>query len=259
MQCAFIKKNGQQCSRAPSKKLENRQHCWQHQPKKEESEIEDNEKKEESEIEDNEKKEESEEKDHKMIRLPSGESASCWIKCYDQLPSDIMMDDETFNRIWQLHPTELGKGKMFGKPITFQRYTQTYGQDYYYRGTNHQSQPITDPYLQTLLDWVGQHSKLPYKGILINWYQDGNHYIGDHSDNEKGLMPLSPIYSFSFGQERDFVITSKDKSYRKVIPMKHNSLIIMGGAMQKHYKHGVPKQTTCPKSRINITVRLFKE
>ena len=256
MQCAFIKKNGQQCSRAPSKKLDNRQYCWQHQPKKivdddEKTEIESNEK---TEVESNE----VEEKDHTMIQLPSD---GCWVKCYDQLPSEIMMDDQTFDRIWQLHPTDLGKGKMFGKPITFQRYIQTYGQDYFYRGTNHQSQSITDPYLQTLVNWVGQHSNLPYKGILINWYQDGNHYIGDHSDNEKGLVPLSPIYSFSFGQERNFVIKSKDKSYQTIIPMKHNSLIIMGGEMQKHYKHGVPKQavSTCPKSRINITVRLFKQ
>src|ERR1700722_1933303 len=31
--CVFIKKTGQQCSRPPSKKLADRQHCWQHQPK----------------------------------------------------------------------------------------------------------------------------------------------------------------------------------------------------------------------------------
>jgi len=77
-------------------------------------------------------------------------------------------------------------------------------------------------------------------------------------DDEPGLVKNSAIYSFSFGQARDFVVKSKDKTFRKVFKMVDNSLIIMGGEMQKYYKHSVPKRSVkkCAKTRINMTMRL---
>ena len=40
--------------------------------------------------------------------------------------------------------------------------------------------------------------------------------------------------------------------------MPNNSLIIMGGEMQKYYKHSVPKRSVkkVAKTRINMTMRL---
>ena len=66
-------------------------------------------------------------------------------------------------------------------------------------------------YLKKILKWVNKHSGLSYKQILCNWYENGNHYIGPHSDDETQLVKNSAIYSFSFGQERDFVIKSKKR------------------------------------------------
>lgn len=98
-----------------------------------------------------------------------------------------------------------------------------------------------------------------YQQLLINWYQDGDHYIGPHSDDESQLVKNSAIYSFSFGQTRDFVIKSKELDYKMVLELTNNSLIIMGGEIQKYYTHQVPKRSIkkCPNRRINITSRLF--
>jgi alkylated DNA repair dioxygenase AlkB len=159
------------------------------------------------------------------------------------------------------YPVEYGKIKIMGKEINTPRWQQPYGRDYNFSGMNHSALPINDEYLVKLLEFVNNHSGKQYNGILINWYQNGYHYIGKHSDDEKSLIKDTPIYSFSFGQERDFRITSKKKEIDPIsIKLKNNSLIIMGGKMQEHYYHEVPKRSlsSAPNRRINVTLRAFK-
>lgn len=225
--------------------------------------------------------------------LPEGDSK---VMVYPSLPEKLSLNDtpkeglsETnFKKLWSLHPEEYGTVKMYGNEIATPRWQQTFGQDYYFSGMTHKAVPLEDDFLKTLLAFVNKHSLkyglreesegrslLEYKQVLVNWYEDGNHYIGKHSDNESQLVPNSAIYSFSFGQERDFVITSKKSrrdtpssesqrdtalQYRKVITMPTNSLLVMCGEMQKYYKHEVPKRalSKCPDPRINVTMRLFE-
>ena len=48
-----------------------------------------------------------------------------------------------------------------------------------------------------------------FNHVLINWYNDGSHYIGPHSDSEAQIVEDSPIVSVSLGQERTFRIRYK--------------------------------------------------
>lgn len=187
-----------------------------------------------------------------------------WYAYDNNLPSNLKLDEEGFEKIWNLHPNNLGQVKIYGKVMDTPRWHQSYGKDYTFSGMQHESREIKDEFLLNILKTVQVHSGLEYNGILINWYEDGNHYIGPHADDEKELVQGSAIYSFSYGQERDFKITSKKKSPYQIEPitvsLENNSLIVMGGDMQKHYKHSVPKRalSKCANRRINITVRLFK-
>lgn len=187
-----------------------------------------------------------------------------------KVPKELEMDKATFKSLWDTHPEEFNEVKMFGKMVLTPRWQQSYGQPYYYSGLMHEALPIEHPYLKRLLAWVNKHSGKEYKQVLVNWYKDGTHYIGPHSDDETQLVKCSAIYSFSYGQTRIFRITSKadkkDKTlsakerFRKDVTLTHNSLVIMGGEMQKYYHHEVPKRaaSTTPNPRINITFRLFK-
>ena len=50
-------------------------------------------------------------------------------------------------------------------------------------------------------------------GVLVNWYQDGEHYIGWHSDDVSQLDQDAPIYTISLGATRTFKIReTKDKN-----------------------------------------------
>lgn len=191
---------------------------------------------------------------------------NCWVQYFNPIDKSIYVDKKLFEKLWQLHPEEQGSVKMFGKTVTTPRYQQTYGRDYRFSGIDHKALPIDDPYLKKILEYVNNHARSeldydqPFNQIMVNWYDGGSHYIGAHSDDEKQLVPGSPIYSFSFGQTRDFVITNKKHidEEKITISLPNNSLAIMCGDMQKHYKHEVLKSKEDGK-RINITARSFSK
>lgn len=120
---------------------------------------------------------------------------------------------------------------------------------------------VPHPYLTRLLVWVCNHSQQPYKQILMNRYEDGNHYIGWHSDDTTQLVQGSSIYSFSFGCPRKFKVRRKeDNVVVKECMTGDNTLLVMGGYFQKYYQHCVIKQSVKKvyEPRINITFRCFK-
>lgn len=90
---------------------------------------------------------------------------------------------------------------------------------------------------------------------------NGHHYIGKHSDDERQLIPNSPIFSASFGAERVFRIRDKaDGSIVRDVVMTDNSFVLMGPGMQKRFTHQVPKITgnkgAATPARINVIFRM---
>lgn len=189
------------------------------------------------------------------IELPEGKS---WIEAR-QLPKPFECNAEIFKELLGLKPEERGKVKVYGKVFDVPRWTQTYGKDYFYSGINHKAIEIGHPFLKNLVAYTKIDTQKDHNQLLINWYLTGNDYISKHSDNERDMVNDSPIYSFSFGATRDFVITSKaDKSFRLVLKLENNSVVIMGGEMQTYYYHEVPKRLKVKEPRINVTIRQFK-
>jgi hypothetical protein len=145
-------------------------------------------------------------------------STSSWIRHYPALPPELRWTDADFERVWSLHPSELGTVMIRGKVTPTPR------------------------------------------------YEDKKHCIGWHSDNEKQLIPGAPIYSFSFGATRRFLVKSKIKKDDKLaFVMTNNSLVVMGGNTQQQYVHSVPRlgkreERNTPSMvgrRINVTFRFF--
>ena len=95
-------------------------------------------------------------------------------------------------------------------------------------------------------------------GILVNWYKDGEDYIGWHSDDESQIDQNAPIYTISLGDTRTFKIREKkDKKKVTNYELEDNDYLIMGGEFQKNYQHHLPKRKKCKNSRISITIRKF--
>ena len=69
--------------------------------------------------------------------------------------------------------------------------------------------------------------------MLINWYRNGNDYIGMHSDDEKQLKENSPVVTISLGVERDFILKNIETKEKSVYNLENNSVLTMGGTAKK--------------------------
>jgi alkylated DNA repair dioxygenase AlkB len=102
----------------------------------------------------------------------------------------------------------------------------------------------------------------------VNWYADGKDHIGMHSDNPKQHVSDPQwgfaIYSLTLWEEigipRIFRIKPVNGGRDRLdLPLDNGLLVVMGGQMQEHFKHGVPATTKETGRRINITMRQFRE
>jgi alkylated DNA repair dioxygenase AlkB len=98
--------------------------------------------------------------------------------------------------------------------------------------------------------------------VFINWYMNGNQYIGYHPDSEDELYKNERgetlVFSISFGAERRFLLKSIATKKVKEFKLGDNSCLLMAGLCQKEFKHSVPKEPKVLGKRVNLTFRIFK-
>lgn len=183
----------------------------------------------------------------------------------------VSCSDSRFQKMWDLHPTTHHEIMIMGKLVEIPRFQKLYGSgNYNFSGTVQVGDPDIPRLVKRCLKYAELHypsdplTNTIYKwnGALVNWYPDGKSYIGPHSDSTKDLVPGAPILSFSFGGVRTFRIKKIDKDLEGIEKMDFqthsNSLIVMGGNMQKEYKHEITKTAKEVEPRINITIRCFR-
>lgn len=102
---------------------------------------------------------------------------------------------------------------------------------------------------------VEQTTECPFNHLLANLYRDGNDSMGFHADNESELGPQPQVASASFGATRRFRLKPRKRGEALSLELRHNSLLLMAGATQAHYVHGVPKQPGVHAPRLNLTFR----
>ena len=125
---------------------------------------------------------------------------------------------------------------------------------YFYSNQCAKSQTLTLA-LSELLQTINTMFNSDFNGILVNYYENGNDYICDHSDDEKGLSNIGVI-SLSYGSVRKFRIKCK-KTNKKIIdvPTESSSIIHMGGDFQNEFKHGIPVEKKNKSPRWSFTFR----
>lgn len=114
------------------------------------------------------------------------------------------------------------------------------------------------PLLNELLMKVKQRFDCPkLNAVLINWYRNGQDYMGFHADDERELGHQPRIVSVSVGAERDFVVKSRSHQGRDKVKIRlaNGSGLLMAGGMQTHWLHGVPRRAGVTNDRINLTFR----
>ncbi len=185
-------------------------------------------------------------------------SRDSWLKI---VPGAVDLSETEFSRLWNSHPHTIDQITMFGKRVNVPRYQCLYGADieYKYSGSSLHSKPISSPVIAALMHGINKREPaFTYNAVLVNWYRDGSHYVGAHSDDENTLVADAPIYSFSFGAKRLFRVTSRDGNKKFDYLLDDGTLVIMGGKMQQEFKHAIIKTARPVGKRINLTLRAFK-
>lgn len=125
---------------------------------------------------------------------------------------------------------------------------------YYYSGQLAKSQPLT-PKLKNMLNVINNKFTSNFNGILVNYYENGEDYIGKHSDDEKGLDKIG-VVSISYGAIRKFRIRDKITNKKVMDIMTNNEEIIhMGGDFQKEFTHEIPIEKKIKEGRYSFTLR----
>lgn len=126
---------------------------------------------------------------------------------------------------------------------------------YRYSGQIAGSVPLSNN-MKQLLNEINALFSSEFNGILVNRYNNGEDYIGPHSDNEKGLDTTAGVVSVSYGAVRKFRIRNKNtKALIKDVPTTSGILIQMGGAFQKEFIHEVPLEKRVTGMRYSFTFR----
>ncbi|KFP36427.1 Alpha-ketoglutarate-dependent dioxygenase alkB 2, partial [Chlamydotis macqueenii] len=160
---------------------------------------------------------------------------------------------------------EMTKLQVFGKWHHIPRKQVTYGDPeltYTYSGVTFSPKPWI-PVVERIRDRVTLDTGHTFNFVLINRYKDGEDHIGEHRDDERELVPRSPIASVSFGACRDFVFRHCDSrgknATRHVKPVKlqlaHGSLLMMKYPTNVYWYHSLPIRKRVLAPRINLTFR----
>ena len=95
---------------------------------------------------------------------------------------------------------------MYGKSNHVPRLTMAFGDagiSYRFAGTTIKATPWL-PWIADYRDRIEESTGGHFNVVLINYYRDGQDYVGWHADDEKDMVSLSMIASLSVGATRDF-------------------------------------------------------
>lgn len=186
-----------------------------------------------------------------IIKLDS-ESRSLYVKNFlNEKEGEVL-----FEELKKLVPWTHGVYNMFGKPVKTPRLlyamrdkdidiTKSYSVTESMEWTK-----LMDKIRKRVEKQTGKH--ISY--AQLNYYRNGDDYIGFHTDSE--VQSGDIIASISLGASRKFTFRNKENVKNKItVILEPNSLIIMDENSAKiKWKHSLPKMKDVGE-RINITFR----
>ncbi len=155
-------------------------------------------------------------------------------------------------------PWDRPRVRVFGREHPVPRLTcwvADHGVTYRYSGVAHEGQgwPLT---LDDLRDRVATLTERHPNGALANLYRDGDDSMGWHRDNEPELGAHPWVLSYNLGAARDFAFRPYGSGRQsRVIPLEHDSLLVMSPEVQTHFEHALPRRRRVREARLNLTFR----
>ncbi len=194
---------------------------------------------------------------YEQLNLPHSD-IKLYRQFFDEATSNQLLETLKTNINWQQEYIQV-----YGKPQPIPRLTAWHGDEgttYCYSGIKMTPEPWTDTLLQ-IKQAIETVAQVNFNSVLLNYYRDGNHGVGWHSDNEPELGKNPVIGSVSLGGTRRFSFKSKDKinPQKQDIELQHGDFLLMQGETQQYWYHQIPKTKKPVLPRINLTFRVILE
>lgn len=130
-----------------------------------------------------------------------------------------------------------------------------HGHSYTYSNIVHEPRPLPG-FLEAIRQQLEEQSGFRFNSVLANLYENGQHSVGWHADNEPELGSDVNIASFSLGAIRKLRLRHRSRrDLRLSVTLEHNSLLLMCAPMQDYWLHELPKTSRDVGPRINFSFR----
>ena len=108
----------------------------------------------------------------------------------------------------------------------------------------------------TMKSRVEEQLGLSFGSVGFNLYRDGRDSVAMHHDHKEELEPRSPIALLSLGSMRTMRLRTIATPRRTLaVALEPGSVLLMAGASQEHWEHGIPKTTEPVGERISVAFR----
>ena len=87
--------------------------------------------------------------------------------------------------------------------------------------------------------------------VLVQFYRDGNDFIGEHSDKTLDILESTPIINISFGATRYFTLKDKITKNKIDIGLDSGSLFVLGQKTNDLYYHMIKQDKRESKLKTN--------
>lgn len=111
------------------------------------------------------------------------------------------------------------------------------------------------PVLADIASWLAGTYEAPFDKIGVNWYRDGSDSVAPHGDQIGRQMPTTVMAIVSLGARRRFVLSRVNGEGSIRLDVGEGDLLVMGGTIQRTWRHGVPKTARPVGPRICVMFR----
>lgn len=195
-----------------------------------------------------------------FVRVLDDAPRGCWVDLAEGF-LDGAEAVEWMARLSEALPFAAEAPVMFGRPMPVRRRSCGIGEAgvvYRYAGVERAAHPWPAGF-EAVLARVRAAAGERFNYALCNLYPDGAAAMGWHTDDEASLVPEAPIASLSLGAPRDFALRlGRAGPALCTVTLAPGSLLVMGGATQRHYQHRLPPRARCTAPRINLTFRRMR-
>ena len=164
-----------------------------------------------------------------------------WI---ERLPGWLAGEQTVFDTITGTTKWHSHRRPMYDRIVDVPRLTASIPRD----GKGH---PVLDDIVAALSERFDE----PCDRIGLAWYRDGSDSVAPHGDNVARNMQTATMAIVSCGARRRFHLSPAAGGRGLSFELGHGDLLVMGGTIQRTWRHGVPKTNRPVGPRLSMMFR----